>query len=158
MIPKNNQGIEAGKTAAHHPAEYIRSKIAGAEFGFGLAMTESATAGEVELPDAKTDAFIGVSTYSTQASKFDEETYSENDPVGVMETGIIMVEVTETVTIGDDVRFYIDDDGASKKGKFCKDAVKNKTMQLTRGAEWFGETVNGRAPLYLKGSFALTED
>ncbi len=155
MIPKTQQGMEPGKTAMHHPAEYIRSKVAEAELGFGMALTDGTDNGEVTLPDAGTDDFIGVSAYSTSASKLEEEKYSVNDPVGLLETGVIAVQVTEDVAEGNDVRYIISGDN---KGKFCKTATANTTVKITKGAEWSGSKVGETAPLYLKGLFETDDD
>lgn len=100
----NDQIRDAGEIVAHHPAEYIFSMIAEGVVPFGAAVVQGTTGRQATIPSAGNDVMLGVAGKSIEASDFDNEKYSDGDPLGVVETGIVAVRVEEAVRRGDAVR------------------------------------------------------
>jgi hypothetical protein len=96
--------LGAGRIAEHHPAEYIISKIAQGVVPFGVAVVKGSVDEQAKLPSSASDKMLGIAAYSTDAGDLDNEKYIDGDPMGVVETGIVVVKVEEAVNIGDPVR------------------------------------------------------
>jgi len=150
--------LSAGRIAEHHPAEYITTKIAEGVIPFGRAVVKGTGDNDAVLPSAADDVLLGVAGFSTEAGDIDNEQYSDNDPVAVVETGIVVVYVEEAVSIGDPVRIRHAAATGKVPGSFAVTAEAAKTA-LVSNAQWKSETTGaGLAQLYINGPFSLTAD
>ncbi len=150
--------LEVGRIAEHHPAEYRMTRVAEGDILFGRAVVKGTEDLAVKAPSASTDLMIGVAGFSTEASDLDNNKYNTDDPVAVVETGVVVVYVEEAVSIGDAVRIRHTASGELVPGSFCKTADAGKTV-VVANAVWKSETASaGFAVLYIKGPFPLTAD
>ncbi|MCE9501856.1 MAG: hypothetical protein K8R21_15350 [Leptospira sp.] len=154
-------GVGAGRFFEVHPLNHAVTKIAEGTIKFGYALQLGTTGDQAKKFTSSSGKFIGVAGYSTDASDLDNEQYSEKDPLGCVEIGVVMVYVEEAVAIGDPVRVRHTDhasDVTKLCGMFAKTADEDKTA-LLEGASWkTAATAAGLVPITLNGPFKITAD
>jgi hypothetical protein len=149
-----------GQIPEHNPISNIRSFAAEEdEIEFGRAlMAGTAAESQVKIFASATGKFKGVAGYSTEASDLDNSQYDDHDPVAVVDQGLVMVYVEETIALGDTVRIRHTDSGTKVAGSFAKTAEAGYTAVLT-GAEYRSAGASGTAvKLFLDPPFTITAD
>lgn len=96
--------LPPGKTAEHHPAEYIFSKITEGTVPFGVLVVQGSENYLSKIISSASDKVDGISVWSKDASGISQDQYLDGDSMGVMDTGIVSVHVEEAVQEGDPVR------------------------------------------------------
>lgn len=162
-IPKEplytNKVLGPGEVSEHNPITHLRSYAAeedGLKFG-RAAMLGTDPEKQVKIFASATGTFVGVNAFSTQADDLDNSQYKQYDPVSILDQGVIMVFVEETVEVGDTVRVRHTANGSKVAGSFCKTAAAGETVVLT-GAEYRGDSVSGVVPLFLNPPFSISAD
>ncbi len=101
---RTTEGVNAGGEAINYPAKNIYTRVAEGAIPFGVGVVRSATPGAVKRPSGASLVFEGVARESVEASDLDNSSYSDGDPVGVMDVGIPAVYVEEAVDQNSPVR------------------------------------------------------
>jgi hypothetical protein len=153
---------DLGRTAEHHPAEMIRSKVGSGIIRFGKALVRGAVANSAKVIGAASDIFVGIATYSTQASDLDNERYLDGDPVGVMDVGVPCVFTEEAVDESSPVRVRFTSEAKTagyQMINFTSAITGASATGLANDATVYNETViiNGvDQPVAVTGSAAQT--
>lgn len=101
-----------GTIAGHFPGERIVTRVAEGQIPFGAGVVRGEP-GAVKVPDGAPLVFEGVALQSTEAESLDESAYEEQDVVGVIEAGEVVVQVEEAIDENDPVRLRHTDDKTS---------------------------------------------
>ena len=161
-IPKkdlysNRFGVP-GEIYEHNPITMIRSMAAEDDaIKFGRAVMLGSTSDQAKIYASATGVFKGVAGFSTQAGNYDSSEYDTNDPVAVVDQGVVLVFVEEAVQVGDTVRIRHTADGTLVAGSFATTADSGKTVVLT-GAEFREDSASGVVPLFLNPPFSISAD
>lgn len=113
-----------GTLSENYPGERIESNAAQGAIPFGRAVVTGAAADQVCLPSAEADKFRGVAVRSTDAANLNDGAYGDGDPVGVVNPGIVDVELEETVVAEGDVRIRHSEDKTAGSQKWGFSAAK----------------------------------
>lgn len=151
--------LTLGKISEFDPIEHALTKVGEGVNGFGAALIQGSSNGQVKVPGSGSDDFLGVAAFSPEASDLDNLKYSDKDPVGLQIRGVIVVDIEEAVTsLTNAVRVRHTD---GRPGAFAVTAVAGKTFLLT-GVKWRSTgTISsgaGKASLFLSGEFSVTAD
>lgn len=155
----SDPNLLVGSIAEHHPAEYIRTKIAESSLPFGRAVVQGTIFQQGKIISSAGDIFLGVSKRSTDASDLDNDSYADGDPLAIAETAVIMVYAEEAINEGDPVRVRHTAGTGTVAGSFCTTAEAGHTAVLDN-AEFVGSCEGpGPVALYLKGpDYGLSAD
>jgi len=151
--------LTLGKISEFDPIEHALTKVGEGINGFGAALIQGSSNGQVKVPASGTDDFLGVAAFSPEASDLDNLKYKAKDAVGLQVRGVIVVDIEEAVaSVSDAVRVRHTD---GRPGAFAVTAVAGKTFLLT-GVKWRSTgtitTGFGKASLFLSGEFSVTAD
>jgi hypothetical protein len=156
MYATNDTG--AGKMALNHPNTSKVAMTAQAAIAFGLAIMYGTDPNNQVAPFSGVDGkFAGIAEYrefTTVAGS-----YSTNETVDVVKSGIFWVYVDEAVDMNDPVRIVHTDGTGIISGHFATTAVAGKTALLSN-CEFRGSTDGaGLVPVYFSGAeYKLTPD
>lgn len=155
-------GIEAGKISEHRPNTNIVTRTSEGVVPFGMALTKGTSGLEVKVPAGASGlTFEGVSGWSKDATNFDTDSYADNEPVGIVQAGVVQVLVEEAVAVGDVVRVRHTvhaSDATKVPGLFAKTVDAGKTA-LIGGARFLSATSGaGVAAVELNGPYTVTAD
>ena len=150
---------DLGEIAENRSAEQALSRAAEGAIGFGRAVVEGTKPIEqVKLISGASDVFVGVAAKSFEASDLDNEAYADEDAVGVVTEGVIIVKVEEAVDPTSPVRVRHTDGTGTYAGDFGTTAEAGKTALLS-DAKFLGTvTAAGRVALELGKQRTLTAD
>lgn len=145
----------------HRPDTNIVSRAAENTIYFGRAVMRGTAALLAKLFASSTGLFEGVAVFGTQAGDIDNQQYIANDPIPVLDRGVVMVMSEEAVNPTDAVRIrHTAGTGSQIAGQFCKTADAGKTV-LLKGARWADTTsASGVTALEMGGApgFVTTAD
>lgn len=147
-----------GKIYEHNPITMIRSAAAEEDnIPFGRALQLGTASDKVKLFQSATGTFVGVAGWSSQASDIDNSQFDTYDSVPVVDQGVILVYVEESVSKGDTVRIRHKDHSALLNGSFATTADSGYTAVLS-GASFMADSASGVVPLFLNPPFSISAD
>jgi hypothetical protein len=151
--------LEVGRQQEIRPSDIIKTFNAEADgIKFGRALGRGSANLDAELLSGAAADFIGVALYSVDASEIENDLYKENDPVAVIQNGIVNVWAEEAISFGDPVRVRHTVDTGKYLGDFATTADAGKTALLSN-AKFLSETTEaGIVVIELGPTFALTAD
>ena len=136
----DNPDTGPGSIAEHYPALSIRSFSAAHEIPFGSPLARDSN-GRAKVFSSSDEKFLGIALSSVEARGFEKGRYLENDPVAVLESGVVWVPVEGQVSVGGKVHLRLED------GKFTVTFEEGKTVPLEKAEFRSGVSHEGNAKL-----------
>lgn len=113
-----------GTESQKYPGRRCETNAAEGAIPFGRAVVTGSAEDQVKLPSASADKFRGVAVKSHEAKNLNDGAYADGDVVGVLNPGIVDVELEEDVNAGDDVRVRHSEDKTAGSQKWGFSAAK----------------------------------
>lgn len=154
-----SDGIRSlGEISNHYPATFTTSRIAEGDVLFGRAVIRVSSVNAAKVIDDPTGMFLGVAARSYDASNFDNDSYSDKDPLGVLENGIVNVYAEKAIDPTLPVRVRHTDQGALLAGSFTDTAEQGATA-IIEGARWEqSRSESGACAVLINGPCRLIAD